>query len=293
MKAAAFDYVRAHSLPEALALLATHGDGAKLVAGGQSLLPALNLRLMAPSILIDIAHVQELRGVSIRADRLRIGALTRHVELQTSPLIAEHAPLLALAIAHVAHPAIRNRGTIGGNLAHADPASELPACMIALDATICIAGPKGQREIAARNFFTGVYETALAPGEILIAVDVPVQTTDAVFDFEELSRRSGDYAIVGLACAGRLVDGTLHALKLAYFAAGDHAVLAENAAAALIGRPITVDTITAAQAALSKDLDPHSDPQATAAMRRHLACVLLGRAAPRLIKHATTGYPAI
>jgi aerobic carbon-monoxide dehydrogenase medium subunit len=283
MKAAAFDYVRASSLPEALNLLVQHGENAKLVSGGQSLMPALNLRLMAPGILIDIAHVAELRGINVAGSVLRIGALTRHVDLQTSPLVAKHAPLLTAAIGHVAHPAIRNRGTIGGNLAHADPASELPACLMALDATVRVIGPRGERQIAARAFFVGVYATALAIDEILIGVDVPVCHANSVFSFEELSRRSGDYAIVGLACAGQLAGGQMTALNLAYFAVGDHATLATHAAAHLVGQAVTAASITAAQAALERDLDPHTDPQATPAMRLHLARVLLARALPKLL----------
>jgi aerobic carbon-monoxide dehydrogenase medium subunit len=293
MKAAAFDYVRASSLADAIDLLSRHGDGAKLVAGGQSLIPALNLRLMAPSVLIDIGRVEDLRGISVVAGTVQLGALTRHVELQTSPLIAEHAPLLRAAIAHVAHPAIRNRGTLGGNLAHADPASELPACLLALGATIRVAGPAGERRIAARDFFTGVYATALQPGEILAGVELPARQPGDVFAFDEFARRSGDYAIVGLACAGRLTGGQFSTLNLAYFAAGDHAALATHAAAVLTGRAMTAGTIAAAQAALSQDLDPHNDPQATPAMRMHLARVLLGRAVATLMGQPLSKGPSV
>jgi aerobic carbon-monoxide dehydrogenase medium subunit len=293
MKAAAFDYVRAHTVTDALALLARHGESAKLVSGGQSLLPALNLRLMAPGILIDIAHIGELRGITVAGDVLRLGALTRHVDLQTSSDVALHAPLLTEAIGHVAHPAIRNRGTLGGNLAHADPASELPACLMALGATVRVIGARGERRMAARDFFTGVYATALEPGEILIGVDLPVRAPNGVQAFEELSRRSGDYAIVGLACAGQIatqISGAqLTALRLAYFAVGDHATLAAKASAALLNRPITADVIATAQVALADDLDPHNDPQATAAMRLHLARVLLARAIPKLLGASSPG----
>jgi aerobic carbon-monoxide dehydrogenase medium subunit len=278
MKAAAFDYVRARSLPEALGLVARHGEGAKLIAGGQSLVAALNLRLMAPSILIDINHIDELRGIAVAGNVLTIGALTRHVEVQTSPLIAAHAPLLTKAIEHVAHPAIRNRGTLGGNLAYADPASELPACMLALDATIRVAGPAGVRAIAARDFFVGLFETTLAPGEILTGVDVPVSKAGHVDSFEELSRRSGDYAIVGLACHGVMSAGQFSQLNLGYFAVGDRPTLATRAAAELTGVPVTPAAIAAAQTALILDLHPQTDQQATPEMRLHLARVLLGRA---------------
>jgi aerobic carbon-monoxide dehydrogenase medium subunit len=278
MKAAAFDYVRARSVPEALALLAQHGDTAKLIAGGQSLVPALNLRLMTPGILIDIAGISELRGITTSASAVHIGALTRHVDVLTSPVIAAQAPLLASAIAHVAHPAIRNRGTIGGNLAYADPASELPACMLALGATIRVAGPAGERAISAKDFFRGLFETALAPGEMLVGVDVPTARAGDFNAFDELARRSGDYAIVGLACHGSMSGGQFSALNLAYFAVGDKPTLATKAAAVLTGTAITPAAIAAAQAALAGEIHPHGDQNGTPAMRLHLAGVLLARA---------------
>jgi aerobic carbon-monoxide dehydrogenase medium subunit len=278
MKAAAFDYVRARSVPEALALLAQHGETAKLIAGGQSLVPALNLRLMTPGILIDIAGISELRGITTTPSAVHIGALSRHVDVLTSPLIAAQAPLLASAIAHVAHPAIRNRGTIGGNLAYADPASELPACMLALGATIRVAGPDGERAIAAKDFFRGLFETALAPGEILVGVDVPMARAGDFNAFDELARRSGDYAIVGLACHGSMNGGQFSALNLAYFAVGEKATLATKAATLLTGTAITPAAIAAAQAALAGELHPHGDQNGTPAMRLHLAGVLLARA---------------
>ena len=175
MKASAFSYARATSVADALELLAAHGDRAKVLSGGQSLMPAMNLRLISPELIVDIGELAELRGVAVNGNTLKIGALTRHVDLQLSLDVAGHAPLLTKAIAHVAHPAIRNRGTIGGSLAHADPASELPACMVALNATIVVRGPKGERRIAAEDFFMGIYETALSPDELLIAVELPVQ----------------------------------------------------------------------------------------------------------------------
>jgi carbon-monoxide dehydrogenase medium subunit len=161
MKASAFAYARATSVADALELLIAHGDGAKVLSGGQSLMPAMNLRLISPELIVDIGGIAELRGIAVRGDVLTIGALTRHVDVLRSPEIAAHAPLLSEAIAHVAHPAIRNRGTIGGSLAHADPASELPACMLALNATIIIRGPGGERRMAAEDFFTGIYQTDL------------------------------------------------------------------------------------------------------------------------------------
>src|SRR5205809_7536639 len=174
MKAAAFAYARAASVVNALELLAAHGEVAKVLSGGQSLMPAMNLRLISPELIVDIGELAELRGITVRESILTIGALTRHVDLLKSPEIGAHAPLLTDAVAHIAHPAIRNRGTIGGSLAHADPASELPACMHTLGATILARGPSGERRIAASEFLAAIYETALAPQELLVAVELPV-----------------------------------------------------------------------------------------------------------------------
>src|SRR4030081_1165749 len=174
MKASAFSYARATSVSDALELLRAHGDRAKVLSGGQSLMPAMNLRLISPELIVDIGDLSELRGIAVGSDILSIGALTRHVELQRSPEVAAHAALLTQGVAHIAHPAIRNRGTLGGSLAHADPASELPACMVALNATIIVRGPHGERRFAAKEFFTGIYETVLSPQELLVAIEVPV-----------------------------------------------------------------------------------------------------------------------
>src|SRR5581483_10665371 len=173
MKAPAFDYARATSVAHALALLAEHGERAKILSGGQSLVPAMNLRLVTPELIVDIGALDELRGIHTHEGSISIGALTCHADLQSDPAIAELVPLLRQAVAHVAHPAIRNRGTIGGSLANADPAAEFPACMIALDAVIVVRGPNGERRISAGKFFTGIYETILAPQELLVAVELP------------------------------------------------------------------------------------------------------------------------
>jgi len=277
VKAAAFDYVRAQSLAEALDLLGRHGPQAKLLAGGQSLLPALNLRLSAPSILIDISRIEDLRGIAVGPHGLRIGALTRHADLLSSAEIANHAPLLARAIAHVAHPAIRSRGTIGGSLANADPAAELPACALALQARLVVQGANGERIIAADDFFTGLFETALAPDEILTAIEIPPPAANAVCGFQELARRSGDYAIVGLAAQGRHTGAGLSDLRLGYFSIGTKATLAPRAAAALVGQALDATSLARADAALAEDLDPHDDLQACATTRLRLARVLLRR----------------
>src|SRR6201997_2712048 len=167
MKASAFSYARATSVGNALELLVAHGDKAKVLSGGQSLMPAMNLRLISPELIVDIGELAELRGIERDRDVLRIGALTRHVDLMRSPEIATHAPLLSEAIVHVAHPAIRNRGTIGGSLAHADPAAELPACVVALNGTVIVQGLGGERRIAAADFFQGIFQTALTADELL------------------------------------------------------------------------------------------------------------------------------
>ena len=266
MKASALDYARPASLADAIALLARHGDDAKLIAGGQSLLPALNLRLSAPALLIDIGRLPELQGVSLTASHLRIAAGCTHAALLADEAVARHAPLIPRALAHVAHPAIRSRGTIGGSLANADPAAELPACALALEAVLVAQGPVGPRRIAADAFFTGLFETALHPDEILTAVEIPLRAA-ARWGFAELSRRSGDYAIIGLAA---------HGTRLAYFSAGTTAVLASHAMAALADG-VTPASIEAAATALAHDLPEHADLQASAATRLHLARVLLRR----------------
>ncbi len=259
-------------MAEAIELLARHGGDAKLIAGGQSLLPALNLRLSAPSLLIDIGRLAALRGIEAVDGGLRIGAGTTHAELADSTAVARLAPMLTRAIAHVAHPAIRTRGTIGGSLANADPAAELPACAQALGARMVVQGPGGARTIPAAAFFTGLFETALAVNEVLTAIEIDPAPPGTAWGFAELSRRSGDYAMVGLA-AQAVPDA---APRLAWFAVGSRAVLAPHAAAAL-APGVTPATIAAACEALAQDLEPHGDLQATPATRLHLARVLLRR----------------
>jgi carbon-monoxide dehydrogenase medium subunit len=282
MKASAFSYARATSVANALDLLARHGEGAKVLSGGQSLMPAMNLRLITPELIVDIGELAELRGIERSGDVLRIGALTRHVDLMRSPEIAMHAPLLAEAIAHVGHPAIRNRGTIGGSLAHADPAAELPACMLALGGTIIVCGQDGERRIAAEDFFTGIYETALMPDELLVAVELPVTRKGSVYFFHEFARRHGDYAIVGVAAQAKLQDEVFSELRIAFFAVGDRPVLA-RAAAKLVGAPITPAILSEVSVALGDELEPQEDQEASPAMRRHLAKVLLARCLSALL----------
>ena len=291
MKASAFDYARATSVANALELLAAHGDGAKVLSGGQSLMPAMNLRLITPELLVDIGDLAELRGIELAGDVLKIGALTRHVDLQRSTEIAAHAPMLTDAIAHVAHPAIRNRGTLGGSLAHADPASELPACMLALDATIIVRGPAGERRIAAEDFFTGIYETALSAGELLVTVEVPVAPKNSKHFFHEFARRHGDYAIIGVAVQAVVDGGVFADLRVAFFAVGDRPVLA-RAAARLIGVAVTPAVLAEVSTALAQELRPEEDQQASVEMRRYLAKVLLMRCVPALLGRPELAGPA-
>ena len=276
MKAAAFAYARAKSVDDALQLLAAHGDRAKVLSGGQSLMPAMNLRLISPELIVDIAGITELRGIVVRGDILHIGALTRHVDIQRSAEIAAHVPLLAQAIAHVAHPAIRNRGTIGGSLAHADPAAELQACILALDATVVVLGVGGERRIAAVDFFQGIFQTAMSAEDLLVAVELPLAKRGCVHFFHEFARRHGDYAIAGLAAHAEVEDDAFRNLKPALFAVGDRPVLAKSASR-LVNVAVTPKLVSEVSGALGDELDPQDDQQASGAMRRHLARVLFAR----------------
>jgi carbon-monoxide dehydrogenase medium subunit len=292
MKASAFSYARATSIVNALELLVAHGDKAKVLSGGQSLMPAMNLRLISPELIVDIGELSELRGIAMRGDVLNIGALTRHIDLLRSSEVAAHAPLLTEAVAHVAHPAIRNRGTLGGSLAHADPASELPACMVALNATIIVRGQAGERRIAAEEFFTGIYETAMSAQELLIAVELPVARKNSAHYFHELARRHGDYALVGLAAQATVQGNVFTDLRIAFFSVGDRPVLAK-AAKKLINVAVTPAVLSDASMALGEELDPQGDHQASASMRRYLAKVLLARCTSALLGRPdlSTGGP--
>lgn len=285
MKPPIFGFERASTVDEALDLLNQHGDDARLIAGGQSLMAALNFRLSAPSTLIDISRIDALRGITVGEDAVRIGALTRHSEIHKSRAIAEHVPLLTSAAPHIAHEAIRNRGTIGGSIAFADPAAEWPACALALDATITVAGSGGAtRDIAARDFFLDLYETAVAPGELVQSISFPRRSTDQRHAFAELTRRHGDYAIVGLAAVGQWRDASLTDLRLAFFGVGATPVLARQAMAALERTAGGDGALDRAGEALSGEIEPFDDLHASADMRRHLARVLLGRAVSQLVQ---------
>ncbi len=233
MKAPAFRYVKALTLKEVFDLLEEYGDDAKILAGGQSLIPALNMRLASPSILIDINGIAELAGITIVDDAIRIGALTRHHTVELSPDIERYVPLISQAIRYVAHAAIRNRGTFGGSIVFADPAAELPACSVALDAHFVLASRAGERRVSARRFFRGMYEIDLNPGEILIYGEFPVQKTHYRSVFLELSRRRGDYAIAGIAINGSYKENRFRDMNIAYFGVGPTPMLAKSVASTL------------------------------------------------------------
>ena len=282
MKARAFKYVRADSLENAFAAYASAEGDCAYLAGGQSLVPSLSLRLQDPGVVIDISRLKELTGISRLGDVLRVGALTRHVELLTSPHIARHAPLLKKAAPFVAHPAIRNKGTFGGTIALADPSAEFPAMTLALDAEFEIAGPDGTRTAKADGFFQGLFETGLEPGEILTAINIPVFGTNDRCVFDEFARRRGDYALVGAGIQATFAGDMVNMLHIAFLSVGPTPVRARHAEAAVTGRMLCADTITSAQAAVSNDLEPEDDEETSAAVRLHLARVLLGRLLKRL-----------
>lgn len=282
MKAPAFDVHRATSLPEVFALLKTHGDDARLLAGGQTLLATLNMRLSEPRLLIDLNGLDSLRGIAVTGRVLRIGALATHGQIEASPLVAQHAPMLAQAAPHIAHRAIRNRGTFGGSLAYADPAAEWPACVLALDATLLAQSERGERRIPAADFFEGIYATALAADELLTACEVPLPEADERQHFDELARRHGDYAIAGIAARARRQGGKLHAPRLAFLGIADRPVRAVQTEALIEGRACDDALLTDADRCLRTELDPQSDLTNGAETKRQLAAVLLRRALRRL-----------
>jgi carbon-monoxide dehydrogenase medium subunit len=281
MKPAPFAYHRPASLAETFDLLDRYGDEGRILAGGQSLVPALNLRLATPRAVIDINRLPDLDGIRTTPEGLAIGALVRQEALERSPLVREHAPLVAAAVPHVGHTAIRARGTVGGSLALADPAAELPACVVALDATIRVAGRAGRREIAAADFFRGIYTTALGAGEIVTEVLLPRPPAGWRWGFDELARRHGDFALAGLA-AGLRTGGDATEARLVFLGVGLGPVRALRAETALAGRPVGQGTLAAAARALDGDLDPPGDIHGSPALRRHLARVLLARVVGRL-----------
>lgn len=286
MKAPKFSYIRAESLDHALALLAEHGEDARILAGGQSLMPTLNMRLSQPDLLIDINRLADLKGISLEGNRVRIGALTRHVEVLNSPIVADHLPLIAEAMPHVAHVAVRNRGTFGGSVAMADPAAEMPACALALEATLVVESVRGRREIAADDFFLGLYETARQPDEIFVEALIPVQAADSVSVFMELARRKGDFAMAGVACCAKIEGGAVAHSRLVYFGSEVKPTLATGAMAALKGQCWPDPAREAVLTALGDDLDPMDNLLGSPATKLHLQRVLTGRALDAAMERA-------
>lgn len=267
MKPASFDYVAATSVEQAVALHASAADAARFLAGGQSLLAALSFRLNAPTLLIDIGRIAELKGVRRDGDCIVIGTTTCHAEVARDPLIGRHLPLIAEAVAEVAHPAIRSRGTFGGSIALADPAAEMPACALALSAVMVVHGPEGERRIAADAFFLGSYETAMHPGELLTRVEIPIPPAGDRHGFAEIARRRGDYAMAGLA----MMRGPKP--RIVWFALSDRPVRARAAEAALEAGKDGDDVAARA----TEGVPVFGDANATEAMKRHLARQLLAR----------------
>ncbi len=278
MKASAFSYAKPSSLAELFDLVELHGDQAKLLAGGQSLIAALNMRLASPAVLLDINGLTELSGIEIAGDVVRVGALTRHRDLEKSPEIRNHLPLVHKAMPFVAHAAIRNRGTFGGSVAFADAAAELPACCVALDAGLELASRQGRRIVRARNFFKGLYETDLQPGEVLVGAEFPRLQPGYRSAFMELARRHGDYAIVGVAVHAKFRDGIFSDAAIVFFGVADRPVLAVETARALESAPVSEPVFKAVRSAVLRDLETSGDIYHSAATKSHLACVLAERA---------------
>jgi CO/xanthine dehydrogenase FAD-binding subunit len=280
MKPAPFRYVAAKTVEEALALKAEHGDEARFLAGGQSLVPTMNFRLTQPALLIDINRLPQLAGVrNGAADRLRIGAMTRYRSLERDPAIERKLPLIHEALPLIAHPQIRNRGTIGGNLAHADPASEMPAIVLTMGGRLRVQSVKGERWIDASDFFVGALTTALEADEMLMEVELPIAAPRSGACFLEMSRRRGDFAIIGVACIVRLdAAGKCTEARIGLCNAGDGPVLAAAASQSLVGKPVGAVDIADAAALVQVDIDPGGSIHASKEFQRHIAGVLTTRA---------------
>jgi carbon-monoxide dehydrogenase medium subunit len=277
MKARNFRYVRPGSLQEAYRILADADGEAVPVAGGQSLLAGLNMRLSSPKVLVDIADLSELAGESYANGMVRLGALTRHRELLSSEIVRRHLPLLRKAAPHIGHVAIRNRGTIGGSLAYADPAAELPACAVALGATLVLGSAKGERAVKAKDFFKGLFETDLQPGELIVAVKFPAVPADTSTGIAELARRHGDFALAGVAAVATLRAGKIETARIVYFGCVDYAKVAASVSKALSGVTTPVRDGAAYDAAIHKDLSPDDTPGLRADTKLHMAAVLTRR----------------
>ena len=283
MKSASFDYVKPKALQEALSLLEQGGDDAQLIAGGQTLLATLNMRLSEPMVLIDITDIAELKGISVVGNSLRIGALVTHTEIEDSELVAKHAPLLKAAAPHIAHRAIRNLGTWGGSLAYGDPAAEWPACSLTLQATMIIDGPAGERRISAKDFFIDLYTTSLEPDEILVATEIPLADKNEVFYFHELARRHGDYAVAGLAAVAQKQGDVLTNCAFTFFSVGATPMMAIKAQDSVNGQRLSDELIAKAVTEARNEIDAIADITNSAEAKQHLIGVLLERGLKHMI----------
>jgi carbon-monoxide dehydrogenase medium subunit len=278
VKPAAFDYVVPHSLEAAVeALIAANGDG-KAMAGGQSLMPLLNFRMTRPSVVVDLLHIPGLSFIELRNDRVAIGALTCHAELEFSDIVAANLPVMAAAMPHVAHLAIRNRGTIGGSLSHADPAAELPMLAVFYGATIKVQGRSGRREISAEAFFVSALGTCLEPEEIVYEIDFPVLTSHTGWAFEEAARRFGDFALASIAVSVELTGGKITDARVAVMGVGETPVRLRKAEQALRGAQGSGETAAGFAEMVRDSVSPPSDIHVSAAYRRHLIGALAERA---------------
>lgn len=288
MKPAPFAYHRPQSVDEAIALLAQHGGDAKPLAGGQSLIPAMNFRLARPAVLVDLNGIAALSFIIHDASGIRLGAMTRQRAAERSNEVASHAPLLRETLPFVAHPQIRNRGTVGGSIAHADPAGELAAVMLALDARLHLKGPNGVRTVPVGDFFTGLFATALGPAELLVEITIPAPAPRTGWAFAEIARRHGDYALAGAAAVVTLDDkGRCRDARIALLGVGEGPVLARKAMKALAKeKPEPKVIAEAADAAGQKDVDPPGDIHASPEYRRKLTSVLTRRVLERAFSRA-------
>lgn len=287
MKPASFDYIAADSLDIAVAALADAGADAKIIAGGQSLVPMLNFRLLRPSILVDINRIAGLAFIAETDNDIRVGALTRHHQLETSPVIARHLPVLSCAMTHVAHLAIRNRGTIGGSLSHGDPAAELPMLALLLEAELHIASVSGMRTVAARDFFLDALTVDLAGGDIVTEIALPKLPPQTGWGFEEVARRHGDFALAAVAVTLTVSNGAIAQARIALTGVGSTALRAAAAEALLVGHPLEPELTSRVIDALRATIEPETDLHASADYRRHLAGVLAGRTLAAAWRRAT------
>ncbi len=290
MKPAPFEYTAPATLDEALDLVSQHGDSAKVLAGGQSLVPMMNFRLVTPSMLIDLNRLSGLTFVRELEGELSIGAMTRQRQMERDPLVAQYAPLLREAMPFVAHPQIRNRGTVGGSLAHADPAAELPAVAVALGARLRLTSAKGERWVAASDFFLGLFSTLLDPTELLTEIRVPAMPPQTGYSFQEMSRRHGDYALAGVACVVALDErGAYRDACLVLLGVDTRPIQMSRATKQIVGAMPGESAFRAVAAAAGEEIDPGTDIHASAEYRRHLARVLARRALETATQRAGWG----